>query len=254
MKPLHLIKGTLLLGLCLQSLALSARELNATLDWQRPLTLGTPLSGLVAEVAAAPGQRVAEGDLLVALDQRLLRARLDQARASMDEAEALKAEADRELERAQELFDRTVLSIHELTLAEIDAARASAAARRAVAELAEAKLNLEYSAVRAPFDALVLEVPVHEGRVVVNQFQAEALVRLAPRQRISATAVIDVETATGLRVGQPLEVVWNGETYPGELSALAPNDAGGGFRLEVSVPVQDAGTVPRGGAAVIRLP
>ncbi len=254
MKVASMIRLGLLLALMAQSLSLQAWELDAVLEWMRPLGLGTPLSGLVTEVAVAPGQRVAEGDLLAALDQRLLRAQLDQARAAMEEAEALKSEADRELERARELFDRTVLSIHDLTLAEIDAAQAAAAARRAAAELAEAKLNLEYSVLRAPFDALVLAVLVRPGEVVSNRFEARPLVRLVELKRVIAAAQVDADVASGLQVGQPLAVSWDGASRQGELWALIPNDQGGGFRLEVAAPAPDAGVIVRGAPARIELP
>ena len=114
-----------------------ALELEAELGWERRLELSTPVSGPVASVRVAPGERVEAGDLLLELDQRLYQARLDQARAGLEQARQNREEGRRDLERAEELYDRTVLSDHDLTLARISAAEAEAAHEEASAALTE---------------------------------------------------------------------------------------------------------------------
>ena len=79
--------------------------------------LTTRVSGVVAEVLAKPGQRVKKGAVLLRLDRSVLQARVDEATAEHALAVADEADAKRELERAQELFNRTVSSASELEAA-----------------------------------------------------------------------------------------------------------------------------------------
>ena len=108
-------------------------------------------------------------------------ARLAKAREERDEAV-------RELERTQELFERTLLSVHDLQLAQIAATGAEADHSSAEAELAEAEIKLEYSRILAPFDARVVSVPAQPGETVVSRLQARPLVVVAPAGRMRARA------------------------------------------------------------------
>jgi multidrug efflux pump subunit AcrA (membrane-fusion protein) len=89
-----------------------------------PLT--TPVSGVVEKVFVKPGQRVSKGTLLLQLDKTILQARLDEAVAEQARAQAEEGDAKRDLDRAQELFDRTVSSLTELDAAALRHARAQA--------------------------------------------------------------------------------------------------------------------------------
>ena len=97
---------------------------QATLQWGQRAELGTLVSGVVAEVPVRAGQSVNKGALLVTLDDRGFRARVQGAQAAVTRTGVRFEEAKREQERAIELYDRTVLSEHERQLAEIALAEA----------------------------------------------------------------------------------------------------------------------------------
>jgi multidrug efflux pump subunit AcrA (membrane-fusion protein) len=88
--------------------------------------LTTRVSGVVEEVLVSEGQKVTKGTLLLRLNPVILQARLDEAMADEDRAKADEADAKRELERAQELYERTVSSTTELDAASLAYARAQA--------------------------------------------------------------------------------------------------------------------------------
>lgn len=241
MTPIFPAWRRLSLGLCLLAVAmpLPALELDAELAWGRRLELSLPVSGPVAEVAVIPGQRVAAGAPLLALDQRLFRARLEQARAALEQARQDQAEAERELERAQELYDRTVLSDHELTLARIGAAGAAAARQKAAAALTEAELELEYSRLAAPFDGLVLAVFVAPGQAVANRLQPQPLVVFADDRRLRALALVHAEQAAGLHPGAAAQVELGGQWVPGELNLVGREPQTHGYPLEIGFRAPD---------------
>lgn len=107
------------------------------------------ISGRIEKLAVVPGQSVKAGDILVELDAREVRARLDQAMALRDQA-------DQELKRVSGLFRQQVASQQEL-----DAAQARA--RVADAAATEAETMMGYAKVLAPFSGVVTRKHAQAG-------------------------------------------------------------------------------------------
>ena len=142
--------------------------------------LTTRVSGVVDVVLVKPGQRVKKGAVLLRLDRTILRAGLDEAVAEQARAQADADDARRELERARELFDRTVSSTTELDAAALRDARARAALSAAKARRAIAQKNLNDAELKAPFDGVVDAVPGAPGTVVTADCQPKSLIVLEP--------------------------------------------------------------------------
>ena len=106
-------------GLLLSGGDLAARDIEAVLDWQQRVELGTLLDGMVNKVNVEVGQRVSRGTLLIELDQRENQAQLAWAEAQVAVARLQQDEARRELDRSLELYDRTLLSNHERIVDEL---------------------------------------------------------------------------------------------------------------------------------------
>lgn len=217
MKTLVPLLGVL--GMLLGNAA-SAVQVQAMLEWSRRVELSTPVSGTVTEVNVEPGNQVKKGQVLLRLDPRGFQANVLQARARVESTIAARKEAHRELERAQDLYDRTVLSDHELQLAKIAFAKADAAYSAAQAGLTEAQLTLEYSAVRAPFDGIVIDRKVDVGQAVVSEITSEPLVVLAAAGRMIARASVAEAQLAGLSVGQSVRVTIGGKTYQGKVKHI----------------------------------
>lgn len=140
--------------------------------------LTTRVSGVVEEVLVKPGQRVKKGAVLLRLDKTVLQAQLDEATAEQTRADADEEDAGRELERAEELFNRTVSSTSELEAATLRHARAKAALSAASARRVIAQKNLADAELRAPFNGVVRSVPGGPGTVVTADCQPKPLVVL----------------------------------------------------------------------------
>ena len=142
------------------------------------VALTTPVSGVVKEVYVKEGQKVRKGDKLLALDDTRMRAKLMEAEAAMMRVKQETEEADRDLQRAQELFDRGVSSITELDAAKLRHARATASAREAEAQLIIAQKNLDDCVLRAPFDGVVKVREAEPGMYVPAQLNPPTLIVL----------------------------------------------------------------------------
>jgi RND family efflux transporter MFP subunit len=232
----------LLLGM-LASLAAVAAGYDASVQFARRAEIGVPVSGVVREVTASPGETVARGQVLVRLDELPFRAAVEQAEADIARAGAARTEATRDYKQAKDLYDRTVIAAVEYENAKLKLDRAEAALKDARAKLAQARWALAQSAIAAPFDAWVLEVRTAPGAAVAAALEARTLVVLAAQGEYLARARVPGTVLETLKVGQPASVAVGGRSYTGRVAALGlePADGKSGeYEVTVSFAARDA--------------
>jgi len=193
--------------LLIMPLLAGAQEVNGHLQWAQRVELATPVKGVIKKVKVENGSLVKRGELLLQLDQRGFQARVDGLLAKGAKLKALQDEAGRERDRALELYDRTVLSEHDLQVAKIAFITANADTRLLQAELQQARLDLEYSSLRAPFDARVLARFAEVGQTVVAELKPMVLIVLADARRMRAVAWLAAEQLGDLHPGDEAGVV-----------------------------------------------
>lgn len=142
------------------------------------IELSTRVSGVVEDVYVQPGQSVKKGAVLLRLNKVIYQAQVLEAGAESERLRAEAAEAKRELDRAEELYSRTVSSTTELDSAKLRHTRAQSALTVAEARATIAKKNLADTELKAPFNGVVAAVPAAPGVVVASDCQPRALVVL----------------------------------------------------------------------------
>lgn len=247
---LHALLPFALAALLLPPAALAVESAEGRIDWLPPVALSLPVSGVITEVAVRPGERVRQGEVLLKLDPRPFEAAVRRAQGRVAQYAPARAEAKREQERAQQLFDRTALSIVELDQAKNAAAEKDGQYQAAAAELAQAKLDLEYSQLKAPFDLLVAERLAEPGQAVVNQTQATPLLRVLKQDGLRAQALFSANTAATLGATAQVKA-GSGKTYEARVVQLAAE--GNGLRVTVEFAPGAEGPKP-GQAATLILP
>lgn len=140
------------------------------------IELTTRVSGVVEEVYVKPGQSVKKGAVLLRLNKVIYQAQVLEAGAEIERLRAEAAEAKRDLDRAEELYSRTVSSTTELDSAKLRHTRAQSALTVAEARGTIAKKNLSDTELKAPFNGVVAAVPAAPGVVVASDCQPRALV------------------------------------------------------------------------------
>lgn len=140
--------------------------------------IATRVSGPIIELPITDNQTVKKGDLLFKIDPRTFQAALDQAQASLQSAQATEAEAKVEAERTRSIYQKDKGAIAELSVIQKENARDSAAASvaQAQANLQSARLDLEFTEVRAPVDGFITNLRLRHGSQTVANQPALALI------------------------------------------------------------------------------
>jgi len=123
------------------------------------------VSGYVQRVAFKEGQEVKKGDLLFVIDPRPYKAALDQANAQLQRARAEAKLAQAQDARAQTLIEAKAISREEFETRKAASAQGNAGVQAAEAAVAAAKLDLQFTQVRAPIDGRIGRAMVTEGNL-----------------------------------------------------------------------------------------
>ena len=123
------------------------------------------VSGYIEAVNFREGQEVKKGDVLFVLDARSYRAEVERAEAELARARSEAALAGSELARARKLAADKLISAELLEQRRAATAQAESGVHAAEARLAAARLDLEFTRVRAPIDGLAGRALVTTGNL-----------------------------------------------------------------------------------------
>jgi RND family efflux transporter MFP subunit len=157
------------------------------------------VSGYIDQVAFRDGDLVSRGQLLFVVDPRPFQAAVDQAEGRLHEARSQLVLATAELHRAATLFESHTIAqglLDQKTQAMKGAEGAVAIARGA---LADARLNLDYTQIRAPMAGRIGRHLVSVGNLVQSGANAAALTTIVSSDPIDF--YFDIDEASYLRYG-----------------------------------------------------
>jgi RND family efflux transporter MFP subunit len=163
---------------------------------------------------------VKQGELLLKMDQRQAQADVLEAKARTARGVISVEDAQRALDRANELYDRGLIAIEELKDAELDHAAAIADQESAKAALAAADLMLEYTELRAPFDGIIVARNAYDGAVIYKTLQQAPLVAVAPTDRMLARVLVTADVLRRYRPGQAAKVTVRGRDRDARIYSL----------------------------------
>jgi multidrug efflux system membrane fusion protein len=136
------------------------------------------VDGEIAKVHFEEGQEVKEGDILFTLDDRAVRAQLQQAEANLERDRAQLERFRSEVARQTELARRGVASAQKLEDVTTSVAVTEASVRASEATAENARVNLAYSTIRAPISGRTGSIALKRGNVVKAVDTAAASVPL----------------------------------------------------------------------------
>ncbi|MGA7972975.1 MAG: efflux RND transporter periplasmic adaptor subunit [Pseudolabrys sp.] len=194
--------------------------------------VGFKVAGILTELGADVGQRVAKGAVLARLDDREQRAQvaraaagvrqaeanLQKATASLEKAKVNFANAERINERRQKLVQTNVTSVEsaegakaaqEAARADVDVASSEVAVAKAAVNDAKAQqqlqaATLDFHTLAAPYDAMVTARLKELGSALSA---GQTVFTLIDPKTVWALAYIDESKSGEIRVGEPAEIV-----------------------------------------------
>jgi HlyD family secretion protein len=154
---------------------------SGRLAYREEVQLRSEVIGKAARVPVVEGDRVAAGDLIVALDPEQFRTLVDQQRANarlqeiaIERQQLLLANLERQVERTRELFRRGLADTNsqeaaenELALAKVDLRSRQEALAQARSALEQAEDSLAKTEIRSPIDGIVIQLEVKPGEAVI---------------------------------------------------------------------------------------
>jgi membrane fusion protein (multidrug efflux system) len=206
------------------------RELPGRIAPTRVADVRPRVSGIITERLFKQGSEVKAGDPLYQIDPKPFEVELQAAEAALAKANAVFEQASHQAKRIAQLAAQHVTSTaeNEKAIANMRQAEADVAGRKA--DVARAKLNLDYTTIRAPISGVVGAAQVTEGALVVQNDTAN-LTTVQQLDTIYADFTQSVGELTSLR--RAFE--------SGELERIAPGAA------KVRLVLDDGTTYPLAG-------
>jgi RND family efflux transporter MFP subunit len=155
-------------------------EATGYITARRQATVSAQITGTLTEVLIEEGEQVEQGQILARLEDSAYRADLKAAQAQaaaalalVDQGSAQLAQAQRDLERQQDLVERGLVSRQVLEQASTQVATLEAQvhsqqrqAAAAEAQVEVAKVLFDYTVVRAPFAGVVVAKAAQVGEII----------------------------------------------------------------------------------------
>jgi RND family efflux transporter MFP subunit len=226
-------------------------EFIGTVYFTEISNVASEVVGKVVDLRVHDGQRVAKGDIMVVLSATLLDKQIRRARAL-----AQQAKAEYEFARLEHRRIETLFKSRSVAEGEFDSKRLTAEALQSKyeamqAELAELLDEADKKTIRAPYDGVVIDVPVSRGEwmsvgsvvaVTARDDQFDVVVN-APKE---AYGVVKPGLKVGIRVA--------GTELSGAVFAVIPRGDVATRTFPVKIRVENSGVLAEGMEARVVLP
>ena len=226
----------------------------ATLTPLNTVVVRSRVDGELMALAFSEGQMVREGDLLAQIDPRSYQIQLEQALSQQAQNRAQLANAERDLERYQRLYRQQSVARQQLDsqLALVEQLRAAAAGDQAAVD--QARLQLDYTEIRAPISGRaglrrldpgnLVQASGTDGLVTIAQIRPMGVVFNLPQADLA-----DVRAAQRQASALEVRVIDADGTHVLDTGALLALDneidvATGTFRLKAQLPNADEQLFP----------
>jgi HlyD family secretion protein len=186
-------------------------------------------SGEVLELLVETGDIVEEGTLLVRIDPRTVRNRLDQAEAELKAAMSRREIALTQKRRVESLRAKGTLTQADLEQAVLDLANAESQVVTSRVSVENARIAVDDTDIRAPISGTVIFKPVEKGQVISSPTQDFAggtlLMQMADLGEVQIRSLVDETDIGKIGPGMPARVLvaaYPNQPFPGEVVKIEP--------------------------------
>jgi RND family efflux transporter MFP subunit len=204
---------------------------DGSLEMPNKAYLSFGATGTVAEVLVDEGNNVTEGQVLARLDAPSLESSVEMAELQVEIAEEQVKAARAQYEIAQINLDEPPPTASEDVLEQqVDAAKASWEITKlnlkiAKLSLESAELNLEKAVIAAPFDGVVADITITEGKEISTATLATPAISLVDTSEIEMRGFIDEIDIAMVQLGQEANIILDAlpdEEVKGSIAFISP--------------------------------
>jgi len=179
------------------------------------VSVGTQVSGQVAQLLVDYNDHVKKGQLLARIDSTLAQAGVVDAQANVDKAQAEELQMQRDYNRNRQLTNEGLIAKSAFEQSQSSFSVARAQVRSAQVALDRARQNLAYTAIYAPIDGVVVERNVQQGQTVAASLSAPQLFLIAnDLAHMQILAQVGESDIAQIKEGQP--VTFSVQALPNE--------------------------------------
>ena len=229
----------------------SGQRYSATIAPYEQVNMAFKVGGYIREILqvrgvdgrsrnAQQGDTVKKGTVLARVRETDYTVKLNQAKSQLAQAQASHLKATQDWERATNLFatQSMIKPDYDTAKARFDETQASVDGARA--QLAEAQLNIEYCALIAPMDGMVLQRNIEVGTLVTSGSVGFILADLS---RVKVVFGVPDTMLAQLKLGSSLPITTESIrniSFPGRITAISPSadPRSRVFNIEITVPNQ----------------
>ena len=201
-------------------------ELNAI----SVVEIGTQVSGTVQEIYVDFNSEVKAGQLIALIDPSVLRLTLNESEASLAvyqagvaSAKASLEDAQRQLARNKELFNKKLIARSTVDTSETEVLMKRASLREAQSRVTQgkaaverARTNLNYTRITSPVNGVVIDRQVDAGQTVAASFNTPTLFKVAEDlTRMQIETKVDEADIGTVKEGQ--DVTFRVDAFPDEV-------------------------------------
>ncbi|WP_020146006.1 efflux RND transporter periplasmic adaptor subunit [Thioalkalivibrio sp. ALJ15] len=231
--------------------------LEGQLDWGQTYRITAPVAGKIETIEVRPGEHVDQDAALFRLDTRRVEADLRAAQAAIERLQLELDEANREVEKAEDLYDQTLIALREVELARIQQATVAARLAEARAQRDRARADRDDATVRAPASGRVTRIDVSPGQFVNPALAPAVLAVLGAGDTMRVRALVAPERIQSLSEGQEVTITVGEHEFSGTIDRigweLVGKDEDQGYRIEAEFSPSDDAVLRPGQPARIEL-
>jgi len=179
---------------------------TGTIQAIKTVAVGTQVSGVITKIFVDFNSQVKKGQLLAQIDETPLIAQLDQAKSTVDQADAQLKYQKATYDRYKILIGKKLIAQSDFDLAEYNYNNARASLANAKTGYDRSKINLSYARIYSPIDGIILNRAVDEGQTVAASFNTPTLFSIAnDLTRMQVQANIDEADIGQIKLTQRVE-------------------------------------------------
>jgi RND family efflux transporter MFP subunit len=196
-------------------------EYTGRLEAVESVEIRARVNGYLQSVHFTDGAIVKKGALLFVIDPRPYQAELNRAKAQLEQAIARFERTQKDFARAQQLVKSRAMSQEEVDTRSADQREAQEAVQAARAAVETARLNVEFTQVKAPISGRISRHLVTEGNLI-NGGSAESTLLTRIVSLDPLYGYFDVDERAFLKYTR----LWRNGTRPGSRGVKIPIDLG----------------------------